>query len=115
MLTDDNESNTVYVDVRTTSEFDGGHIPQAVNLPVVTFGLTGMSPVESFADDLAVQVNEKGYTKVIVGCKSGRRSTMAIDKLMAKHPEVGTKVSIYELDGGFDNYAGNKELPVEKK
>ncbi len=40
----------IVVDVRTTEEFDAGHIPGAYNVPIAFAGATGMSPNHAFSD-----------------------------------------------------------------
>ena len=72
------------VDVRTSAEFEQGHIDGAMNLDVW--------------DSLFVENAQKALpagSKVAVYCKSGRRSAEAADKLQEKGYDV------VNLDGGF--------------
>src|SRR5437867_3880127 len=68
----------VYVDVRSTAEFDGGHPIGAVNIPIMHFkpGI-GMYPNDDFAS--VVQCNIAKDAKIIVGCKTGIRSARACE------------------------------------
>ena len=54
---------TVIVDVRTAEEYNEGHIESSINIPLQTMG----DSIESL----------KHYEKVIVICRSGRRSAKA--------------------------------------
>lgn len=73
------------VDVRTPSEFAGGHLPGAVNVPM---------------DRLAARLGELGptSTKVVVYCQSGMRSARAARVLRA----AGFG-EVYDL-GGIGNW-----------
>lgn len=93
----------LYLDVRTASEFAAGHVPNAVNVPVMAEG--GVA-VQSFVEDAQAAI--KDASSVIVGCKSGKRSTRAIDMLKSAGVE-GPE----ELDGGFDSWLSSPDLPVE--
>jgi phage shock protein E len=59
------------VDVRTSAEFASGHVPGAVNVPY---------------DEISVRHGEIGppSTPVVVYCRSGRRSGLAIAALLEK-------------------------------
>ena len=66
----------IYLDVRSVPEFDAGHPPGAVNIPLLHFtpGL-GMSPNPDFQS--VVEASLPKEAKIIVGCKSGGRSANA--------------------------------------
>ncbi|KAI0562391.1 thiosulfate sulfurtransferase 16 [Gracilaria domingensis] len=98
------QPSAVYVDVRTPAEFAAGHVPRAIN---VSFTTADMKPLPSFVDDFRAAVGDA--TDVTVGCKSGKRSSMAIAKLN----EAGVQ-GLMELEGGFDNWASDTSLPVDK-
>ena len=55
--------NTVIIDVRTVEEFEAGHIPQSINIP--------LPDIEQAAERL------RGYDNVILICRSGNRSGQA--------------------------------------
>lgn len=59
------------VDVRTQAEYDGGHVPGAI-----------VVPVESIGDAMPAALPDKDAT-LLVYCHSGRRSAIASDKLAA--------------------------------
>lgn len=67
------EEDVVFVDVRTAVEFNGGHLPGAVNLPVNSIDMD--SALEAIGEDLA--------RPVIVYCASGNRSARALTALEA--------------------------------
>jgi rhodanese-related sulfurtransferase len=62
------------LDVRTPEEFAGGHVPEAVNIPV---------------DQLPARLAEVGARKkIVVYCRSGARSARAAAVLRAAGHEV---------------------------
>lgn len=69
----------VYVDVRSEPEFEAGHVPGALNVPLLNQGPGGMTPNPEFLSVMQ-QAFGKGE-KLIVGCKAGGRSKKAADAL----------------------------------
>lgn len=86
------DSNVQLVDVRTPEEFAEGHIPGAMNIDVRNANF-----------DERISELDSGRP-VAVYCRSGSRSKTAAQKLVAK----GFKV--YELNKGFINWDGPKEI-----
>ena len=82
------------VDVREASEFAGGHIPGAVNLPLSTFQ--------------AAQLPAPDGRKVVLNCLGGKRSAMALDQCAVARAEIDT-----HLAGGFGAWV-EAGLPVER-
>ena len=69
----------VYVDVRSEPEFEAGHVPGALNVPLLHQGPGGMSANPEF---LSVMQQAFGKNeKLVVGCKAGGRSKKAADQL----------------------------------
>lgn len=71
----------IYVDVRTESEFEGGHPPGALNVPFMLRGAAGMVPNAEF-----VSVMEAAFDKearLLLACQSGNRSRKAAAALAA--------------------------------
>ena len=60
------DPDIILLDVRTQAEYDGGHIPDAVCLPVETFG----------DGDLTTLLPDKN-AEIFIYCRSGRRSAQA--------------------------------------
>lgn len=87
-------------------EFKEGHAPKAINIPV-TMG--GMKVEPSFVADVKEKIGDGKH--IIVGCKSGRRSSMAINVLLTNGFDASR---LTNLDGGFDAWASTEGLPVEK-
>ena len=79
----DQLADVVILDVREQDEFDSGHIPGAVLLPVGTI-----------AEDSAAAVIPETDTTVLVYCRSGNRSKTASDALV----KLGY-TQIYEFGG----------------
>jgi len=69
----------VYVDVRSEPEFEAGHVPGALNVPISHQTPTGMTPNPEFLTVMQ-QAFGKGE-KMVVGCKAGGRSKKATDQL----------------------------------
>ena len=76
-------SNVIVLDVREQEEYDTGHIPRAVLLPVGTIS----------ADTAAAVIPEKD-SEVLVYCRSGNRSKTASQALA----DLGY-TNIYEFGG----------------
>jgi rhodanese-related sulfurtransferase len=69
-----------YVDVRTTQEFEAGHPPGAVNVPLMHAGAAGMAPNPDF-----LRVMRAAFpldARLVVGCKAGGRSLRAAQALL---------------------------------
>ena len=77
------QADAVVLDVREQDEYDGGHIPGAVLLPVGTIN-----------EDTAAAVIPEKDTAVLVYCRSGRRSFQAAQLL----EEYGYE-HIYDIGG----------------
>jgi rhodanese-related sulfurtransferase len=73
-------TETVYLDVRSVPEFQQGHPIRAINIPLLHFlpGM-GMMPNEDF--QTVVQANIPKTTRLMVGCKTGGRSASACEIL----------------------------------
>ena len=69
----------VYVDVRSEPEFEAGHVPGALNVPLLHAGPGGMTANPEFLPVMQ-EAFGKGE-KLIVGCKAGGRSKKAADQL----------------------------------
>lgn len=80
------------VDVRTPSEYNEGHVPNAQN-------------IDFWGENFDAKIDELDKTKpIIVYCKSGGRSAKCASKLAAKGFE-----KIYDLKGGFSQWKLEKK------
>ena len=80
------------VDVRTPSEYNEGHVPNAKN-------------IDFWGENFDAKIDELDKTKpIIVYCKSGGRSAKCASKLAAKGFE-----KIYDLKGGFSQWKLEKK------
>jgi len=69
----------VYVDVRSEPEFEAGHVPGALNVPLLHQGAGGLVANPEF---LSVMQQAFGTgEKMVIGCKAGGRSKKAADQL----------------------------------
>src|SRR5436305_9004918 len=90
------EKQAVVLDVRTTREFEAGHVPGAVNIPIA-------SP------DFKQQISKLDKSKTyLVHCFRGSRSATATQE-MSKMDFT----NLYDFSGGMDSYQKAKK-PVEK-
>jgi rhodanese-related sulfurtransferase len=71
----------VYVDVRTTEEFEAGHPAGAVNVPISLAGPRGSAPNRDFLP--AMKAAFPYDAKIVVGCQIGGRSMRAAQALIA--------------------------------
>lgn len=81
-------NNAVIIDVRSSEEYDTGHIEGAINIPV----------------DNISSIDYDKETVIIVYCASGVRSANAAQTLI----ESGYK-NVYNLDGGLINWGAALE------
>jgi rhodanese-related sulfurtransferase len=72
----------VYVDVRSEPEFEQGHPPGALNVPLLHMGPGGMSPNPEFLEVMRSAFG-KGE-RLLIGCRAGQRSRRAAE-LLAQH------------------------------
>ncbi|MFA7108716.1 MAG: rhodanese-like domain-containing protein [Sphaerochaetaceae bacterium] len=88
----DTQTDITIVDVRTESEYNGGHVIDAINIPL---DVIGKSAIEQFPNK-----NEKLY----VYCRSGSRSAQAAKILV----EMGY-TNVYDF-GGIINWPYGVEI-----
>lgn len=89
-----NDTGAVVLDIRTTAEYAGGHMPNARNIPLA---------------ELEKRLGEiKGNKPVLICCASGARSGRALAVL-----EKAGRTDIYNLDGGLQAWS-QAGLPVVK-
>jgi rhodanese-related sulfurtransferase len=90
------DKDIVYLDVRTVPEYDAGHPPAALNIPVVfpNPAIGKMVPNPSFL--ATVEAHIPKTAKIIVGCMSGGRSQYAAEVL----DDAGYH-HLANLQGGF--------------
>jgi rhodanese-related sulfurtransferase len=110
------EQGAIYVDVRSEVEFEQGHPPGALNLPIAHLGPGGMTPNPEFMG-VVERVIGKGE-KLVVGCKAGGRSRRAAELLVqAGFTDVSDMAAGWE--GSRDAFGrplpgwSRRNLPVE--
>jgi rhodanese-related sulfurtransferase len=91
-----NDDSAVYIDVRTEQEFANGHVPKALNIPVVwpDPATRQMVPNHDFVTVVASHFGKD--TKIIVGCQAGGRSQFAADLLSKEGFQ-----DVSNMQGGF--------------
>lgn len=90
------DQSIVYLDVRTVPEFEAGHPPAALNIPVVVPNpaLRKMVPNPDFLSTVEATIPKDA--RIIVGCMSGGRSQFAAEVL-----EDAGYQNVANMQGGF--------------
>jgi len=88
------QNGVQFIDVRTVSEYDSGHAPKAVNMPL-----------ETLENEFARLDKDQ---PVYIICQTGRRSQMAAETLQ----KAGFR-DIYNITGGTSAWS-SANLPLEK-
>jgi len=88
------EQGYVYVDVRSEPEFEEGHVPGALNVPIEHAAASGRAPNDEFLPVMCAAFSKTD--KLLLGCRSGARSLKAARLLS----EAGFS-SLCELKTGF--------------
>ena len=93
----DSEEGYTYLDVRTEEEFAAGHVPAAVNIPVVEKNPMGpgLVPNPDFSSQVEQQFDKD--RKIITLCLRGVRSMHAATMMMA----LGY-TEVVDMQGGYD-------------
>lgn len=90
----DQDSEAIYVDVRSVPEFVNGHPAGAINLPIMNSQGGPMTPNVDF-QKVATQFLSKDK-KLVVGCMAGGRSMKACQIL-----EQNGYTHLYNVMGGY--------------
>lgn len=110
------EEGWVYVDVRSEPEFEHGHPPGALNVPLLHKGPGGMTPNPEF-----LQVMQAAFAKdekLLLGCRSGGRSRRAAE-MLAQHGYTELADLVTGWEGTRDDFGravpgwGPRGFPVE--
>jgi rhodanese-related sulfurtransferase len=89
------QQGATYVDVRSESEFEQGHPPGALNVPIAHLGAAGMTPNPEF---LSVMTTAFGKDEqLVIGCKAGGRSRRAAEML-----EQAGYTALSDMTAGWD-------------
>ena len=103
------EQGYIYIDVRMPEEYIQGHVPDALNIPVMIRGQGGvglrMNP--DFVDTVTEEMTSD--CRIILGCQKGGRSQKAADLLV----EAGF-TNLHDMRGGFvgeTDVLGNVTFP----
>jgi len=89
------DGDYVYLDVRSRVEFEAGHVPNSVNVPLLDLGPAGMAPNPTFLEDVAARFPKE--QKIITGCQRGARSLRAAHILKANGFS-----NVVDMRGGYD-------------
>ena len=89
----------IYLDVRSVPEFESGHPKGAYNIPLMHMTASGMQPNTTFLDTVKATFEQE--TKIIVGCKTGRRSQRAAEAMLAEEGYEVVSYYEYGFPAGF--------------
>lgn len=81
------DGSAVYLDVRSTAEFEGGHPTGAYHIPLIEMGPAGRAFNESFVVAVKALIDALGGASapdLIVACQAGGRSRQACQLLAAE-------------------------------
>jgi rhodanese-related sulfurtransferase len=92
-----NRENAVFLDIRNDGEYSGGHIPEAIHIPIKQL------------PERITELNKHKDCPVIAYCRSGNRSNGA-GSILKKH---GFE-NVYNLNGGIAAWQ-KASLPLSKK
>ena len=92
----DSDSSAVYIDVRTEQEFNNGHVPGSINIPVVwpDPATRRMTPNPDFVKVVSAHLTKE--KRIIVGCQAGGRSQFAGELLVNEGFQ-----DVANMQGGF--------------
>jgi rhodanese-related sulfurtransferase len=92
----DSDSNAIYIDVRTEQEFNNGHVPKSINIPVVwpDPATLRMQPNPDFVQVVSAHFGKD--KRIIVGCQAGGRSQFAAGLLAQEGFQ-----NVCNMQGGF--------------
>ncbi len=89
----------IYLDVRSTGEFESGHPEGAYHIPLIEMGPDGRAFNEQFVPAVKALVHDLGVEDapaLIIACQAGGRSRQACQLLAAEGV-----VSTYDFAGGW--------------
>ncbi|MGB5297513.1 MAG: rhodanese-like domain-containing protein [Thiogranum sp.] len=92
-----NRENAVFLDIRDDGEYSGGHLPEAIHIPIKQL------------PERVAELNKHKDCPVIAYCRSGSRSNGA-GSILKKH---GFE-NVYNLNGGITAWQ-KANLPLSKK
>lgn len=89
------DTESIYLDVRSIPEFEQGHAVRAINIPILHFSPgMGMTPNEEFSR--VAEANLSKEARILIGCKTGMRSARACEILS----QIGYS-NVTNIRGGF--------------
>ncbi|KFK28263.1 hypothetical protein AALP_AA8G494200 [Arabis alpina] len=95
-----------YLDVRTPEEFSQGHACEAINVPYMYRGASGMSKNPDFLEQVSSHFGQSD--QILVGCKGGGRSLKATAQLL----DAGF-TGVKDVAGGYSAWTQNG-LPTQQ-
>jgi rhodanese-related sulfurtransferase len=92
----DSGQDYIYLDVRSMQEFDEGHVPGALNIPLLHFDTAARQMMPNADFMKVVEANLPRNARIICGCASGQRSDRAAALMLQSGYE-----DVVNMAGGF--------------
>jgi rhodanese-related sulfurtransferase len=103
--------NTIVIDVREKDEFKREHVIGAINIPLSSFELDAPAILERLNDQ-----------KILVMCLSGKRASIAFDKIKKMPTLNESNYEIYQdgikgwkHEGKLVTFSGKQSLPIMRQ
>ncbi|CAG9533116.1 unnamed protein product [Cercopithifilaria johnstoni] len=108
-LSENNDKKQLLIDTRPPHEFSIGHLPNAINIPMVRLCLSSSADI---VRELGTDVNEMRDKGVYVICRRGEDSQLAV--LYLRKEFADSLISIKDIDGGYEkwSHAVDKNFPI---
>ncbi len=103
------ENGGIYVDVRSSPEFERGHPDGALNIPIMHFDPTQGGMVENPDFLEVVKKNFPVDSQLILGCQMGMRSQRAAEILATEGYQ-----NLSNVKGGFGGVKNRSGITIEK-
>uniref|UniRef100_A0A158Q8X8 Rhodanese domain-containing protein n=1 Tax=Elaeophora elaphi TaxID=1147741 RepID=A0A158Q8X8_9BILA len=108
-LSENRTKKQLLIDTRPPHEFNIGHLPNAINIPVVRLFLSTSADI---IRELKTDINEMENKGVYVICRRGEDSQIAVQYLRKKFADYS--ISIKDIDGGYEKWSNvvDKDFPI---
>ncbi|VBB29976.1 unnamed protein product [Acanthocheilonema viteae] len=108
-LSENSDKKPLLLDTRPPHEFSIGHLPNAINIPMVRLCLSNSVEIMR---ELGTNINEIRDKGIYVICRRGEDSQIAV--LYLRKEFADSLISIKDIDGGYEKWyhAVDKDFPI---
>ncbi|VDK75192.1 unnamed protein product [Litomosoides sigmodontis] len=105
----ENNDKQLLIDTRLSHEFHIGHLPNAINIPIMRLCLSSSADIMR---ELKTNINEMRDKGVYVICRRGEDSQIAV--LYLRKQFADSLISIKDIDGGYERWCHvvDKDFPI---